>query len=31
MGYAARKAGLLDEEELEAGGMGDMAPIIKSP
>ena len=31
MGYAARKAGLLDEEELEMGGTGDMATIIKSP
>ena len=31
MGYAARKAGLLDEEELEMGGTGDLAPIIKSP
>jgi len=31
MGYAARKAGLLDEDELEYGGTGDLAPIIKSP
>ena len=31
MGYAARKAGLLDEEELEMGGTGDMATIIHSP
>lgn len=31
MGYAARKAGLLDEEELEMGATGDLAPIIKSP
>jgi hypothetical protein len=32
MGYAARKAGLLDEEDLElSGAMGDQAPILKSP
>ena len=31
MGYAARKAGLLDEHDLEMGGTGDLAPIIKSP
>jgi hypothetical protein len=30
MGYVARKAGLLDEDELECGGTGDLAPIIKS-
>lgn len=31
MGYAARKAGLLDEEDLELRATGDLAPIIKSP
>mmetsp|Transcript_2447 Transcript_2447/g.5193 ORF Transcript_2447/g.5193 Transcript_2447/m.5193 type:complete len:344 (-) Transcript_2447:463-1494(-) len=31
MGYAARKAGLLDEDELESHGTGDLAPIIKNP
>lgn len=31
MGYAARKAGLLDQEDLEQHASGDMALIIKSP